>query len=122
MSGLSWREADEIRYLHVTWAELPEADMLTTLEDLAARITQEPPGLAVVTDARSMSVTPRFLTRAKTLNRDVFGPRRGTFLVYGLSGLVQVMARGFSNVGGGVKVVPCRDEDHAVAHLRAHQR
>ncbi|WP_088319192.1 hypothetical protein [Kineosporia sp. R_H_3] len=122
MSGLSWREADGVRYLHVAWAALPEADMLTTLEDLAARIAEEPAGLATVTDARGMAVSTRFLTRAKTLNRDVFGPRRGTFLVYGLSGIVQVMARGFSNVGGGSRVVPCRDEDHAVALLHALRR
>lgn len=117
MGVMKWSEHGGHPYLAVDWRCDHEVELLRLMTEVISAAENQDANMVIVGDATGMCVTSDFLLMAKRGNRDVFGPRSTRFLVYGMSGFTAAAARGFSLAGGGARIQPCRDRDHALSIL-----
>ena len=116
-----WDEtADGLRYVRCRYAGEDDAAMRATIDECARLLLGAPRPVGVLIEGRGFRPTPRVLGYAKTVNRDVFGPRRSVAALTVADALHRTLVNGFNNVGGGSRVRAVRTEDEAFDWIRRH--
>jgi hypothetical protein len=117
MEKVYWSERSGRRYLVVDYARADGAQMLEILAEAVRVIGAEPEPFPMLGDVTDAAMTTAWLTAIKSASRDVLGPKVSRCAVLGVTGIKATMLRGFNTVGGGLRALPFRDEEQALAYL-----
>lgn len=117
MERVHWAERSGRRYLVVDYSRADGDQMLEVLADALRVIGAEPGRFPLLTDVTDAAMTTAWLSAIKPASRDVMAPKVTRCAVLGVSGIKATMLRGFNTVGGGLRALPFRDREQALAYL-----
>ena len=117
MPANSWQEHDGVRYLYCDMRSVTPEEYADTIFE-AWRMREEQPGPVVtLSDVRGVTYLPPPELRAeiKRLTNDSARRLPSAVVSVGLVGMPAVFMRGLTLVGGGMRMVPARSWDQALA-------